>query len=158
MVEATQVNVTVDDASASILYKPSGSWHSSAVPCSSCLNPAAFSPYDGTWHDGTHIVPTTDDDDTSSSASPTPSTHSAVLTPPPSTTPLPTASATGDDNGGGGGSANQGKGQGRKRDSDNPFATAKLDSDDPGFVDMPVTAQFNFTGYFPVFNARVQNA
>ena len=30
--------------------------------------------------------------------------------------------------------------------SSNPFFTPNLDSDDPGFVDTPVSAQLNFTG------------
>lgn len=56
-------NVTLDDTNLFITYSPSTSWHASTVSCSSCLAPDTAFAHAGTWHDGTHIVPTTDEDD-----------------------------------------------------------------------------------------------
>ncbi|KAJ8474737.1 hypothetical protein ONZ51_g7014 [Trametes cubensis] len=157
---ADPVNVTVDDTSSLIVYTPASSWHASSVPCSSCLAPSPDIAYQGTWHDGTHIIPTVDQDD------------------------LPTSGqSAGQDNAGeddddganenGDGNGDKHKGEdaddeARKKkrwhayvsgghtalrrqapDSDptnNPFFTPHFDSDDAGFVDHPVSAEFNFTG------------
>lgn len=51
---ATLVNITVDDADSSILYTPSGSWYSSSVVCSACLNPGTKDAFQNTYHYGTH--------------------------------------------------------------------------------------------------------
>ena len=42
---------------------PAQSWHASAVECDTCLSPPGTSAHGGTWHDGTHIIPTLDEDD-----------------------------------------------------------------------------------------------
>ena len=161
------------------MYSPASSWHASSVPCSTCLAPSPSIAFQGTWHDGTHIIPTEDSDDL-----PTNANNAAQPSPTPS-------KAAGDD-------ADDGKkddddkkdgddvdaknkdddsdsddGKGKKGDKDdgkrrrrhlstgshllrrqtatndassNPFFTPNLDSDDPGFVDTPVSAQLNFTG------------
>ncbi|KAH9916403.1 uncharacterized protein BXZ73DRAFT_92501 [Epithele typhae] len=109
----------------------------------------------GTWHDGTHIIPTVDSDDLPSSTS---STAKATQT----------TAKTGDDDGDDGKKGdddNDGDSRKRRRgrvarkrrgvasraDTDssptsNPFFTPNFDSDDAGFVDTLVTAAFNFTG------------
>ena len=69
LARADTVNITIDDTSSSILYTPASSWHASSLPCSSCLMPDASQAMQGTWHDGTHIIPTVDGDDVSSSTS-----------------------------------------------------------------------------------------
>lgn len=149
------------------MYSPSTKWRASTTSCQTCLSPNAQLAYAGTWHDGTHIIPTVDDDDSGSSdtdASPPPTSTSSA--------PAATASKSSDDdddkdkgdsdNDSGEDADNKGKGSstsnGRRRafkrraftnrdDPDsNPFFTGKLDSDDPGFVDTPVFAQFSFTG------------
>ncbi|KAH8114827.1 hypothetical protein DFH11DRAFT_128047 [Phellopilus nigrolimitatus] len=58
-----QTNVTLDDTDMYIIYSPATSWHASTVPCTSCLAPDTGTAHDGTWHDGTHVIPTADEDD-----------------------------------------------------------------------------------------------
>lgn len=175
---ADSVNVTVDDTSSSIVYSPASSWHASSVPCSTCLAPSSSIAFQGTWHDGTHIIPTVDADDLPNN----------VVSISPSPTPSKTVGGDGEKGGGkkkGGDddddsdddddndSRQSDKGKG-KRDrsgrhwwrrrprpprslprqdsssnpSSNPFFTPDLDSDDAGFVDTPVSAQLSFTGMF----------
>ncbi|KAL4257043.1 hypothetical protein AB1N83_012145 [Pleurotus pulmonarius] len=165
---ASEVNVTVDDADPSILYVPSGSWHSNSVPCTFCLEPDSALAYQKTFHDGTHIIPTVDGDDMPSSSSsqvPRPSstgravTSSATSRPPASSTrptsqsPLPTTQTTtqvnddGDDDDADDDHGNDGPSHTRRQEAEfNPFATSKFDADDPEFVDQPVFVQYNFTG------------
>ena len=170
---ADSVNVTVDDTSSLIVYSPASSWHASSVPCSTCLAPSSSIALQGTWHDGTHIIPTVDADDLP---------NNAVS---PSPTPSPSARGDGD-KGKKKGDDDDGKKDGDDSDSDddesdggngkrdlggrhrwrrrrrrprflprqdsssdassNPFFTPNLDSDDAGFVDTPVSAQLSFTG------------
>ncbi|KAF9468346.1 hypothetical protein BDZ94DRAFT_782002 [Collybia nuda] len=59
---ADQVNVTIDDTDPTILYTPPESWRLSSVTCSTCLNPDTREALQGTFHDGTHLVPPPDDD------------------------------------------------------------------------------------------------
>ncbi|CDO68072.1 hypothetical protein BN946_scf184788.g3 [Trametes cinnabarina] len=143
------LNVTIDDTSSLIVYTPASSWHASSVPCSDCLSPNPQDAYKGTWHDGTHIIPTVDADDL-----------------PPSR----------DTNGGKDSDDSDHIGEDKDKDTDkdaddgrrkkrwrsksgafrrqdpsddtadNPFFTTHFDDDDGGFVDKPVLAQFNFTG------------
>ena len=132
------------------------------MPCTGCLSPSDRLVYAGTWHDGTHIIPTIDADDIGSS--PTATANQSA----PSATGGQGKSnddeeTQGDDDDKKGDDEEskgaQGGGRGRRWDSwdterfrrkddavNNPFFTPKLDSDDPGFVDRPVTVQFNFTG------------
>lgn len=170
---ADSVNVTVDDTSSLIVYSPASSWHASSVPCSTCLAPSSSIALQGTWHDGTHIIPTVDADDLP---------NNAVS---PSPTPSPSAGGDGDKGKKKGGDDDDKKdgddsdsdddesdGGNGKRDlggrhrwrrrrrrprflprqdsssdaSSNPFFTPNLDSDDAGFVDTPVSAQLSFTG------------
>lgn len=60
---ATLVNITIDDTSTLIAYSANNTWRPSTVNCSSCLDPDTRLAYAGTWHDGTHIIPTQDADD-----------------------------------------------------------------------------------------------
>lgn len=165
---AAEVNVTVDDADPSILYVPSGSWHSNLVPCSFCLEPDSSLAYQKTFHDGTHIIPTVDGDDlpslSSSRAPRSTSTGNAVTSSansriPTSTTsrtssqaPRPTTQTTTqdndhDDDDDDDDHGNDGPSHTRRQEEEfNPFATSKFDADDPEFVDQPVFVQYNFTG------------
>lgn len=166
--------MTVDDSSPKIVYSPANSWHSSTNPCSTCLAPSENLAFQGTWHDGTHIIPTVDADDLNTT------TQDDQNDPKPSRTASPSTSTqeTGHDDddsdddddddhkndGGGGKDKDKGKGKrelrwsrwSRKRGrrfrrqdaNSNPFFIPKLDDDDEGFVDTPVFTQFNFTGKF----------
>ncbi|KAI8992822.1 hypothetical protein BD414DRAFT_482320 [Trametes punicea] len=138
---AGAMNVTVDDTSSLIVYSPASAWHASSIPCATCLAPNPEDAFQGTWHDGTHIIPTADADDEKQ-----PSQTSG-------------AGDTDDDDGSGEDDDDDGRKQGRrdasdalrKRDqssdpADNPFFTPNFDSDDAGFVDETVLAEFNFTG------------
>lgn len=83
------------------MYAPATSWHASTVECDSCLAPLSAGAHGGTWHDGTHIVPTIDEDDegivgdtdgdsvTSSSSSVSASSSSAATPSSPSSTVQP---------------------------------------------------------------------
>ena len=185
VVRAGPSNVTVDDTSTQIVYTPASSWHASTVPCSGCLSPSMSLAFQGTWHDGTHIIPTSDGDDfpTSTSTSAQPSQTSTSDDDKgddddddnDSDVSTQTALKDTDD----GKDSNDGEDSddekdGDKKDEDgrkgrhrrrglagrratrreirrsdpttNPFFTPNFDSDDAGFVDQPVTAQFNFTG------------
>ncbi|TBU52584.1 hypothetical protein BD310DRAFT_831897 [Dichomitus squalens] len=81
LTRADSVNVTLDDASSSIVYSPASAWHESSVPCSTCLAPSPSIAFQGTWHDGTHIIPTEDTDDSPNNANnvvqPTPTPSNA---------------------------------------------------------------------------------
>ncbi|KAI0742537.1 hypothetical protein C8Q80DRAFT_1108267, partial [Daedaleopsis nitida] len=166
LIHAGSVNITVDDESTSIVYTPASSWHSSSVPCSTCLAPSSSIAFQGTWHDGTHIIPTVDDDDVPQA------TDTHVIQP---STPATSGSSgkndagddddsdeedsdedTTDHDGGGKNNRRSITSATRSRSarrqvpstdtSANPFFTPSFDSDDAGFVDHPVFAQFNFTG------------
>lgn len=121
-----QVDITVDDTDPSIIYLPASSWQAS----SNSLGTAVFN---NSFHNGTHPTPTADPDDFPAIPSPTPSTG----------------------NGGGNddddGDSNKGKGKdenssGHTRRFWRRDSAKRLDADDPGFVDTPVTAQFTFNG------------
>ena len=145
-VRADIVNITVDDTSPDILYLPASSWHQSGIPCSSCLDPGPSIAFNGTWHDGTHIIPTADADDQ-------PTSTSFTLSP-------TTSAEDGGHDDGNGFESKHGKNrrmvQGisrrekqvfhRQSCSNDPFCVPKFDGDDTQFVDNPVIAQFNFTG------------
>ncbi|KAI0270583.1 hypothetical protein BC834DRAFT_521251 [Gloeopeniophorella convolvens] len=138
VVLAGQVNITVDDNDPSIIYQPAAWWFFSgnSSGCAFCLTPPSPTiAYKSTWHHGLHVIPTTDTDDTSEDDEDSDSHGSDK--------------DSGKQKGGGGSG---------KRDADDsvydpnngatasPFTTAKLDSDDAGFVDHPVSVQLNFTG------------
>lgn len=163
-------NVTLDDTNLFITYSPSTSWHANTVACSSCLAPDPALAHSGTWHDGTHIVPTTDEDDEGTGGVPdsdgdgngsssSTSNSVAAATSSSSSSPSSTQSVTGgntdnddNDNGEDDDDSHKGKGGGKntsrrfRRDDENPFEVQSLDSDDPGFQDVPVTASLTFTG------------
>ena len=189
-------NVTLDDTNLFITYSPSTSWHANTVACSSCLAPDPALAHSGTWHDGTHIVPTTDEDDEGTGGVPdsdgdgngsSGSTSNSVVaaTSSSSSSPSSTQSVTGgntdnddDDNGEDDDDSHKGKGGGKnisrqcvnffiilvnneskfeslityrfRRDDENPFEVQSLDSDDPGFQDVPVTASLTFTGTYSI--------
>ncbi|KAI0060131.1 hypothetical protein BV25DRAFT_985255 [Artomyces pyxidatus] len=139
-VQAGQVNITVDDVDPSIVYLPAAAWvPSSNTSCDFCLEPPSASiAFEGTWHHGLHIIPTTDSDDQADDED-SQSSHSGK---------------------GKVQARSRGLGvKGDRRDADDgtydvnsngatasPFTVFRLDSDDPGFVDRPVSLQFKFTG------------
>lgn len=154
---AAVVNITIDDTSSLILYSTNNTWRPSKVACQTCLAPDPKFAYAGTWHDGTHIIPTLDDDDINTADDQASKQGDSGA-----------GRSDADGSGDGGSDNNKGNGGGkwtfrrRRRDSkgvrgvekfrrqdtviSNPFFTPKLDSDDPGFFDRPVTVEFNFTG------------
>lgn len=90
-----------------------------------CLNPDIRNAYLNTYHDGTHVLPTTDD------------------------APEEVEAEEKEKEKGKGKKGKSG-GEPTKRDiTRTPHR--RLDSDDPGFVDPPVTAEYNFTGK-PLYN------
>ncbi|GJE95593.1 hypothetical protein PsYK624_117790 [Phanerochaete sordida] len=160
---AQPVNITIDDSSSLIAYSGNNTWRASNVPCTTCLAPNGRMAYAGTWHDGTHVLPTIDNDDLNTTTSGG-SQQTAT-----------TGGAAGGDNDKGDGDGNGGDEDAEKGDDDdkkgggkgpqrrrgleggrrlrrqdtivsNPFFTPNLDSDDPGFVDKAVSVEFNFTG------------
>ncbi|KAJ7145602.1 hypothetical protein C8R44DRAFT_896704 [Mycena epipterygia] len=171
-----QVNITVDDADPSIVYAPSSSWNSSQVVCLSCNNPPVVLASQHTYHKGAHVIPQDTDDAAPASASApkpppssTPATNSgqgksppnnqgadnaastSAPPPPQSSTPTSTSgkgkSPSNDPDAGDGGKG--GKDHDNDSDTDdnpNKRSHRRDDLDDPGFVDQPVFAQFNFTG------------
>ncbi|CAL1697696.1 unnamed protein product [Somion occarium] len=198
---AELVNRTVDDSSSEIVYTPATSWHSSANQCATCLAPSSDLAYQGTWHDGTHIIPTFDADDLNENATNDTDDQPSGKPSPPSPPPPPPTQVKDDDehehddddddddnhgdDDNDGKDKDKGKGRGkggldkrasrsvrerekwfrRQQDADdNPFFVPKLDSDDEGFVDTPVLANFNFTGsavyvfgLIPLFPAAANN-
>lgn len=163
---AAIVNFTLDDTSSLIAYSPITSWRSSSTACDNCLAPDTGLAYAGTWHDGTHIIPTVDGDDepggsddlSHSSAGSASSTSSAQAS-------EKTGDKGGDDDDNGGDDEDKHKGgKGARRrhlaravpmnhirrdnsdDEENPFFTEKEDSDDAGFVDQPVSMSIDFVG------------
>ncbi len=165
LISATLVNFTLDDTSSLIAYSPAELWRPSTTACDNCLAPDAELAYAGTWHDGTHIIPTVDADDL-----PSDDHNDSKQGKPSSTSHVPTATQTtgqGDDDGDGEGDGdkgkNGGKGHNKRRiarsarqhrslrrggadDEDDPFFREKEDSDDAGFVDETISMAFNFTG------------
>lgn len=166
---AALANISIDDTSSLIIYSSNNTWRPSTVACATCLTPDVRIAYAGTWHDGTHIIPTIDDDDLQ--------TTSTTGTPPPPKLQKgkdnDKDSGKGDDGDDGDdkddkdnddkGGMGKGKGGGNSRRSlrfasrqrafrrqnaqvSNPFFTPTLDGDDPGFVDTQVTVQFSFNG------------
>ncbi|KAJ7500783.1 hypothetical protein B0H11DRAFT_2189203 [Mycena galericulata] len=135
-----QVNGTIDDSDPSIVYLPSTSWNSSQVVCSPCDYPPVLLALQQTFHRGAHILDPDADDSPKSSASPS----SATAAP----SSQPSGGAAGED------TDNDSESKEHGNDSDDPnkrslhrrARLARLDADDPGFVDTPVFAQFNFTG------------
>lgn len=124
---AVLVNVTIDDTSSLIAYSPISSWRSSVTPCATCLLPDKYLAYAETWHEGAHILPSDDTDDIHNNIEGVRSNgkgHRSDL-------------------------ERRGRPQrpGRRGNVvDRQAFTPRLDSDDPNFVDTPVTVQFNFTG------------
>ncbi|KAI0299050.1 hypothetical protein B0F90DRAFT_1858856 [Multifurca ochricompacta] len=136
-VQARQVNVTVDDTDPLIVYQPATSWffNGNTSGCAVCLTPPSPAiAYKRTWHHGLHVIPTVDMDDLKevggrkkrNSASSTKKRDNDLRKERRGThnsTHDPTNDATA-----------------------SPFVTNKFDVDDAGFVDLPVSVQFNFTG------------
>ncbi|KAH9031891.1 hypothetical protein EDB85DRAFT_2145827 [Lactarius pseudohatsudake] len=131
---AGEVNITVDDTDASIVYQPDTAWffNKNSSQCTFCLTPPSPTiAYNNTWHHGLHVIPTRDEDDDDDDFA---VDHVAPAM-----------------------RLRRGLVIGR-RNNDNsaydptngattsPFVTDKLDGDDASFVDFPVSAQFNFTG------------
>lgn len=122
VVHSDIVNITVDDTDPSIMYIPQTAWRdsSTACPSSSCLVVDTNGAHNKTYHTGTHVL--TDQDD---------------LPSPSSTAGAPAGTAPPDVEQG---DKQKGKGSSGSR------LSKRLDPDDPGFVDTPVTAQFKFNG------------
>ncbi|KAF8178973.1 hypothetical protein K438DRAFT_1938534 [Mycena galopus ATCC 62051] len=164
----SQVNVTVDDFDPSIVYTPTTSWNSSQVVCSACENPPMSFALQQTYHKGFHVVVLDTDDDmsqSSSGTSPPPSASPAGNTSPslpstatskPSSTsppgsaisapPIPSPPSSEDDDGKPDDDNDDDDKTGKKRPNKRNIRVSRLDSDDPGFKDTPVSAQYNFTG------------
>ncbi|TFK32955.1 hypothetical protein BDQ12DRAFT_472057 [Crucibulum laeve] len=151
------VNVTVDDTAAGLVYLPLEAWRSSSNACVGCLNPSTSTAMNGTFHGATHALPAPDADDigaTDPDASSTKKPASSTIKP-ASSTSAPKATSKPDTDGdakggkdtdadgdhGGSGSSKGGSGKSRRM-----LHLERLDANDEGFVDPPVTAQFNFTG------------
>ncbi|KAI0050755.1 hypothetical protein FA95DRAFT_1581004 [Auriscalpium vulgare] len=153
-----QVNITVDDTDPSVLYQPATSWFASgnSSGCSFCLTPSSASiAFKNTWHHGLHVVPTADTDDDVDSDGDGSKKGSGKR----DGRSMDLRRRDADDVG-------KGKGKGQDDDDDDgdsptdteaynstdsgaetsPFFVSNLDSDDPGFVDTPVTLQLNFNG------------
>ncbi|KAF8884470.1 hypothetical protein BD779DRAFT_777129 [Infundibulicybe gibba] len=122
MVLGAPENVTVDDSDSSIVYQPTASWHPSTTPCSTCLNPDAGSAFHNTYHNGVHVAVPVDTDD--------------IVKPPDDDTD----DNDDDDN------KSKGKKTTTRRALSRVFVNPRLDGDDAGFKDTPVTVKFNFTG------------
>ncbi|KAJ7174113.1 hypothetical protein C8R43DRAFT_977127 [Mycena crocata] len=124
----SQVNVTVDDFDQSIVYSPSSSWNSSEVPCASCDDPPILLASQNTYHKGVHVVlPDADDN---------------LPAPPPDGISSPPGSKADDkdkDN-------NDADDKPHKKPHKRHFQLPRVDLDDAGFMDTPVSAHFNFTG------------
>ncbi|RPD60915.1 hypothetical protein L227DRAFT_86978 [Lentinus tigrinus ALCF2SS1-6] len=132
---ADPVNITVDDTSSSLVYSPASSWHASTVPCSTCLAPNTSIAFKGTWHDGTHIIPTVDSDDVPEGSAVRSKGHGK--------------GKDNDDDDSGSGSDDEDGDESSSitaTPTSNPFFVPNFDSDDPEFKDQLVSAQFNFTG------------
>jgi hypothetical protein len=148
---AALVNITIDDTSSLIAYSANNTWRSSAVACSTCLAPDIQLAYAGSWHDGTHIIPTTDADDLGDTDA---TTHSSTAKQQPDQGDHDKDDGDNDSDDKKGGGHRRGLGaddrakvsKRQSTDVDNPFFTPKLDDDDPGFVDTQVTLQFSFNG------------
>ncbi|KAJ7782168.1 hypothetical protein B0H14DRAFT_2960229 [Mycena olivaceomarginata] len=166
--EGSQVNITIDDFDPSIVYAPLDSWNSSAVVCSACNNPPALLASQQTYHKGAHVV-ILDEDDTAPPSSPSkppppspsidnpptsdnPASKASTTKPPSTSAPvhsstIPNAGAEKPDDG-------DGNDDHDGDDDDKPSQShrgrrdrvPRADLDDPGFVDTPVFAQYNFTG------------
>lgn len=93
--------------------------------------------YAWTWHDGTHIIPTHDADDLDGTDSDSEFVSRKVEA---------DNRLNSEGRGGRALSSRGGVAKRQRKQTDDPFSTAHLDSDDAGFVDTPVLAQFNFTG------------
>ncbi|KAJ3797898.1 hypothetical protein GGU11DRAFT_756376 [Lentinula aff. detonsa] len=124
------INVTVDDSDPSILYQPPEFWSTSSEPeqCTTCLYPTTTLAFNQSYHFGFQDI-TLDSDDFAHAT-----TNSSTAR-------------------GGNTHTHNGKNaegpRGANDHDDDPQTKQKmrrLDSDDPGFVDSPVTAQFKFTG------------
>ncbi|KAH9003684.1 hypothetical protein EDB86DRAFT_2798741, partial [Lactarius hatsudake] len=130
---AGEVNITVDDTDASIVYQPDTAWffNKNSSQCTFCLTPPSPAiAHNNTWHHGLHVIPTRDADDGGNDLDAPAmrlrrSEGSLVIGRRSNDNSAydPTNGAT-----------------------TSPFATDKLDGDDPSFVDFPVSVQFNFTG------------
>jgi hypothetical protein len=129
------MNITVDDMDSSIVYQPAAAWfhNTNASGCAVCLTPSSpMIAYKSTWHHGLHVIPMLGTDDPGNGRR-------------KRSDGLSTMSLHG----------REGDLIGSRRDNTydptngataSPFVTNGLDYDDPGFVDLPVSVQFNFTG------------
>ncbi|KAJ7581478.1 hypothetical protein C8J56DRAFT_265751 [Mycena floridula] len=173
-IDTRQINVTVDDTDPSIMYIPSASWRANTAACTgSCLSVDASGAFDKTFHDGTHVEIDEDDVTTASAAKSTASATKVTAAPKSTANPTGAANPTGvaeasgddddhnvDDKKKGGNSGEkhrrmakdlqssrmEGHIQSSQRVKDLRSLNFRLDADDPGFVDTPVTAQFKFNG------------
>ncbi|KAJ7687136.1 hypothetical protein B0H17DRAFT_1332535 [Mycena rosella] len=151
---ASQLNVTVDDSDPSIVYAPPTAWNSSAVVCTSCDNPPVLLALQKTYHKGVHMAPP-DADDSSTALPPPTSTQPTSSTHPPTSTQKspPTPSPPPDDDDpkippGTPDDDNDADDHSNKKSPNRRAAHRfpRVDLDDPGSADQPVSAHFNFTG------------
>ncbi|KAJ7278883.1 hypothetical protein C8J57DRAFT_1502718 [Mycena rebaudengoi] len=118
----------------SISYRPSTSWNSSGIVCSSCNNPPTILAAQNTYHKGVHAELPDDDDKGGGNDDAPPAQGHEV------------AKGGGKGDGGSGGGDGGGGGGGDKSNNIRALHLPRLDFDDVGFVDTPVTAEFQFTG------------
>ncbi|KAJ3861345.1 hypothetical protein EV359DRAFT_84414 [Lentinula novae-zelandiae] len=117
----TNVNITVDDSDPSILYQPQEHWFTNTEYCATCFQPDASLAFNNSYHLGNHNISLDTDDFAQDN---TLSGHHAE-------------SGKGKND-----HYDHIKNQGKRRET----RMRRLDSDDTGFVDSPVTAQFSFNG------------
>ncbi|CAK5271502.1 unnamed protein product [Mycena citricolor] len=136
----SQVNVTIDDTDAAIVYSPATSWNSSAVTCDGCNDPSPVLAVGRTFHKGANIAvgslsapaaspPTTSAAPASASPpapAPAPATGTNSTVAPPQDTDVP----GGTDNDGDYGGSGSGHGKGPRRRA----------------TPAPVSLRFPFTG------------
>lgn len=155
---AALVNITVDDTDPRMFYTPPGSWHSSSVVCSVCLNPDTRDAFQNTYHSGIHVpLPPSPPSPSSSSLSSFPSSRPSPPSPPVE------VDDDDDDRGGGGSGSGSGSssGNGGRVDNDeNKLKTVANRQEEPKPTTVPgahrrrsdsedpnaVSAHFNFTG------------
>jgi hypothetical protein len=142
--EAGQVNITVDDMDPSIVYQPAAAWfhNTNTSGCAVCLTPSSPTmAYKSTWHHGLHVVPTLGADDPGNNGRRKRSNGLSTMSLHDMESDL-------------GGERRDNAYDPTNGAKASPFVTDALDSDDPGFVDLPVSVHFNFTGPSRVSSKR----
>ncbi|KAJ3719667.1 hypothetical protein DFJ43DRAFT_736712 [Lentinula guzmanii] len=124
------INVTVDDSDPSILYQPPQFWSTSSEPehCTTCLYPTTTLAFNQSYHFGFQDITMDSDDFARATTNSSTAREGNTYTHNGKNAEGPRGANDHDD------------------DPQTKQEMRRLDSDDPGFVDSPVTAQFKFTG------------